>query len=69
MEYNPDVSLEELARDYWDDNTLEEMYLHSMLLVNTPELWPAIILNVANETIGVCRAEFTTRGMNVPAPD
>jgi hypothetical protein len=70
MEHSPEQRpISEWARDYWDDETLEEMYLKSMEIVNTPEMWPAIILDAANETIGAAYVEFETRGMDIPKRD
>lgn len=65
MEYDPNISLPEVAR-MWDDFTVEEMFVQSMTLVDSPHMWPEFILNVANETIGVCRAEFQMRCLAIP---
>jgi hypothetical protein len=62
VERNPDADLVKLARK-WSDTDLMQTYRDSMAIVDKPEDWTPFVLDVANETIGICINEFRQRGI------
>ena len=59
-----DIGIEDLARE-WDDDTLREMYLTALAVMDTQETWHSSVNDTHNWALGVYQAEFKRRGIEI----